>query len=134
MCTTCPASRTGLLGSRRTPDSHPRHHCRQPDHPSPANDTIPPLMALGAEVVLVNSAGERVVPLREFYLGVRRTLRQPDELLREIRIPAMLANQRGLFLKLGQRRAQAISVIDAAFVLTFDGEQVSEARITLGCL
>jgi xanthine dehydrogenase iron-sulfur cluster and FAD-binding subunit A len=101
---------------------------------SPANDTIPPLMALGAEVVLINAAGERVVPLREFYMGVRRTVRQPDELLREIRIPAMTGNQRGLFLKLGLRRAQAISVIDAAFVLTFDGDQVSEARITLGCL
>lgn len=101
---------------------------------SPANDTIPPLMALGAEVVLINTTGERVVPLREFYLGVRRTVRQPDELLREIRIPALTANQRGLFLKLGLRRAQAISVIDAAFVLTFDDEQVTDARITLGCL
>jgi len=101
---------------------------------SPANDTITPLMALDAEVVLVSMEGERVVPLHDFYPGVRRTLLKPDELLREIRVPAMTGNQRGLFLKLGLRRAQAISVINVALVLTFDEEQISEARITLGCL
>ncbi|HKT39876.1 MAG TPA: FAD binding domain-containing protein, partial [Ktedonobacterales bacterium] len=102
---------------------------------SPANDTIPPLMALGAELALVSAeGGERVVPLAEFYPAFRRTVLRPDELIREIRFPALRGNQRGIFLKLGLRRAQAISVIDVALVVTFDGEMVSDARITLGCL
>lgn len=101
---------------------------------SPANDTITPLMALDAEVVLISTVGKRIVPLRDFYPGFRRTALRPDELLCEIRIPAMQPDQRGLFLKLGLRRAQAISVINIAFVLTFSGEYVSDARITLGCL
>jgi xanthine dehydrogenase iron-sulfur cluster and FAD-binding subunit A len=101
---------------------------------SPANDTITPLMALNAEVVLVSRAGERGVSLHDFYLGVRRTRLEPDELLREIRIPALSTNQRGLFLKLGLRQAQAIAVINLAFVLTFEQDIISEARITLGCL
>src|SRR5690348_2837423 len=100
---------------------------------SPANDTITPLMALDAAVVLVSREGERVIPLERFYEGVRRTVLRPNELLREIRIPAMGDNQRGLFLKLGLRRAQAISVINVAFVLTFTADDVVEdARITLG--
>ncbi len=101
---------------------------------SPANDTIAPLIALDASLVLSSLAGERTIPLRDFYRGVRRTAMQSGELLREIRIPALTSAQRGLFLKLGLRRAQAISVIDVAFVLTFDGEIVTEACITLGCL
>ena len=54
---------------------------------SPANDTITPLMALDAEVVLASTEGERVVSLHDFYTGVRRTRLKPDELLREIRVP-----------------------------------------------
>ena len=101
---------------------------------SPANDTITPLVALGAELVLVSERGERVVPIDAFYLGVRRTALAPDELVREIRFPAMRDDQRGRFVKLGLRRAQAISVIDAAIVLTFDGDLATDARIALGSL
>ena len=101
---------------------------------SPANDTITPLIALDAELVLVSVRGERVLPLANFYLGVRRTALAPDELVREIRFPALRDDQRGRFVKLGLRRAQAISVIDAAVVLTFDGDTVTDARIALGSL
>jgi xanthine dehydrogenase iron-sulfur cluster and FAD-binding subunit A len=101
---------------------------------SPANDTITPLIALGAELTLSSVDGERVVPLSEFYEGFRKTVLRPNELIREIRVPALLPSQRGLFLKLGLRRAQATSVIDIAFVLGFEGETVTEARIALGSL
>ncbi|GCE12847.1 FAD binding domain-containing protein [Tengunoibacter tsumagoiensis] len=100
---------------------------------SPANDTIPPLMALDASVVLMSCAGERIVSLRDFYTGVRHTVCRPNELLREIRFPTLSIQQRSLFLKLGLRRAQAISVVNAAFVLLFDGDnRVEKAAITLG--
>jgi xanthine dehydrogenase iron-sulfur cluster and FAD-binding subunit A len=101
---------------------------------SPANDTITPLVALDAEIVLASMRGDRVMPLQDFYLGVRRTALAPDEILTEIRFPAMRENQRGRFIKLGLRRAQAISVIDAAVMLTFDGNTVTEAKIALGSL
>ena len=101
---------------------------------SPANDTITPLMALGAKVTLRSSAGERVVALQDFYQGVRKTVMQPDEMMVDIFFPAIRENQVGTFLKLGLRRSQAISVVDVAIVLTFAGDTVSEAAITLGAV
>lgn len=99
---------------------------------SPANDTITPLVALGASVVLASVRGERELALSDFYLGVRTTALAPDELIREIRVPAMAHDERGRFLKLGLRRAQAISVVNVAVVAAFAGDTVRDARIALG--
>ncbi len=101
---------------------------------SPANDTIAPLMALGARVRLRSQTGEREVPLSAFYTGVRQTVMRPDELLVDITFPALQAHQRGTFLKFGLRRAQAISVVHVAVVLSMEGEVVEEAAITLGAV
>ncbi len=101
---------------------------------SPANDTIAPLIALGAEIVLVSALGTRTLPLEEFYTGFRATALRPDEIVREIRFPALDVERRGIFLKLGLRRAQAISVVNLAIVLRFDGLKIEEASIALGCV
>jgi len=101
---------------------------------SPANDTIAPLLALDAELVLVSHDRERIVPLQELYTGLRKTVLAPEELVREIRFAGMTPNQRGIFVKLGLRQAQAISVINIAVVLTFSGDLVTAARVALGCV
>jgi xanthine dehydrogenase iron-sulfur cluster and FAD-binding subunit A len=99
---------------------------------SPANDTIPPLMALGTRLVLQSARGRREITLEDFYTGVRRNVMEPDEMLVDIYFPALTSNQRGTFYKLGLRKVQAISLVDCAIVLTFDGERVEKATITLG--
>jgi carbon-monoxide dehydrogenase medium subunit len=110
---------------------------------SPANDTITPLVALGAWVVLASEKGTRQVPLAEFYTGVRKTVMQPDEMLMEIAFPALRSvsgtassnsGQRGTFLKLGLRRAQAISLVNTAIVLDFGPTGLKSAVITLGAV
>jgi carbon-monoxide dehydrogenase medium subunit len=101
---------------------------------SPANDTIVPLIALNAELVVISLRGERRIKLEEFYTGVRKHVLRPDELVKEIIFPAMDQSQRGIYLKLGLRNAQAISLVNMAAVLTFDGEKISGASIALGAV
>jgi carbon-monoxide dehydrogenase medium subunit len=100
---------------------------------SPANDTITPLIALGGEVTLASLEGERTVSLANFYTGLRRTVMRPDEILTSISFPLLATNERGIFLKLGLRRAQAISVVNAAVIVALDDDgRVMRATITLG--
>ena len=66
---------------------------------SPANDTIPPLIAMNAMVVLQSIHGQREIPLSDFYKGVRQTLMKPDEMMVEIKFPALKTNQHGTFYK-----------------------------------
>jgi carbon-monoxide dehydrogenase medium subunit len=99
---------------------------------SPANDTISALWALDAEVELTSMRGPRVVALRDFYTGVRTTVMEPDELLTKISFAAMAAGSSGIFVKLGLRRAQAISVVHATMIVTRDDDIVTAAAIALG--
>jgi xanthine dehydrogenase iron-sulfur cluster and FAD-binding subunit A len=99
---------------------------------SPANDTIPPLMALGATLVFQSTHAIREIPLSEFYTGVRKNVMEADEVLVDIYFPALKQNQRGTFYKLGLRKVQAISLVDCAVILTLEDGRVENAAITLG--
>jgi xanthine dehydrogenase iron-sulfur cluster and FAD-binding subunit A len=108
---------------------------------SPANDTITPLMALGAWVTLASAKGSRRLLLQDFYTGVRKTVLRPDEMLVDISFPALRCapdgsfGQRGTFLKLALRRVQAISLVNAAVILDLGSEKhVKSAVITLGAV
>ena len=101
---------------------------------SPANDTIVPLVALDADLVVKSSSGERRIALNKFFTGVRKQVLKPDELVTEIVIPAMRPTQRGTYLKLGLRKAQAISLVNMAAVIDFDDSTIKAASITLGAV
>ncbi len=103
---------------------------------SPANDSISALMALEASVEISGSTNgvvtSRVVPLHELFSGFRSTVLAPHELITTIRVPKLAASQRGIWVKLGLRRAQAISVVHAGIVLGLDGDTVQSARLAMG--
>ncbi len=101
---------------------------------SPANDTITALFALDARIDVAGSAGTRRLEIAEFCTGFRKTALLPGELVTAISVRKGTNHRRGIFLKLGLRRAQAISVINVAVVVAFDGARVRDARIALGCV
>jgi len=77
--------------------------------------------------------GERVVPLRQFYLGPNRTVIQPDELLTEIRIRATGKGEGSCYQKIGRRQAMTLAVLNATSRVKLDDQGVVEfAAIALG--
>ena len=100
---------------------------------SPAADTAPPLIALGAEVELTSKTGTRRVSLDEFMIGVNKTLIQPDELLTALRWPVPPARSAAGFYKIGLRKADACSVINAAVMVAWnENGRCQQARIAIG--
>lgn len=99
----------------------------------PSADTPPALLALNAEVVLVGTNGERVVPLDNFFVGPAQSVRE-RELISELRIPlADCDDLRGGFYKIG-RTAEDISMVNAAATLKIQGGTITRARLVLGAV
>jgi xanthine dehydrogenase small subunit len=99
---------------------------------SPIGDSMPWLIALGAEVVLQGSAGVRTLALEDFYLGYQKKDLQPDELVTAIRIPLPQAGRQWRTYKLAKRFDQDISAVCAAFSIRLDGELITDIRIAYG--
>jgi CO/xanthine dehydrogenase FAD-binding subunit len=95
---------------------------------SPAGDTLPVLAALDASIELTNTAGAvRLVDWRNFFVGVKRTARQPDELISAVVLPVLDSRQD--YLKVGTRNAMVISVAGVALVVDLGNRNV---RVGLG--
>ena len=76
---------------------------------SPAGDAHPPLLAAGAVVEVESAArGTRLIPVAEFYTGVKRNALEPDELIAAVLVPTAAGPQQ--FCKVGTRNAMVIAV------------------------
>ncbi|HEY0834289.1 MAG TPA: FAD binding domain-containing protein [Azospirillum sp.] len=84
---------------------------------SPAADGTPNLLVLDATVDLASAAGTRRVPVADFVVGNRRTLRRPDEVVTALHVPGFAPGTRATFLKLGGRRYLVISIVMVAALL-----------------
>jgi CO/xanthine dehydrogenase FAD-binding subunit len=103
---------------------------------SPAGDSLPPLYALNATVVTRNHSGRREIPIEEFFIGYRKTALKIDELIEEVHFDAIGPNDRGAYMKLGLREANAISIVDVAVVLKDKKTDNSfgEVRVAMGAV
>ncbi|MDW8029298.1 MAG: xanthine dehydrogenase family protein subunit M [Armatimonadota bacterium] len=100
---------------------------------SPAGDTLPALLVLDASVKIVSKKGERLIPLKEFFLGPGKTVRQPDELLTEVIIPIPKGRFGSSFYKLSVRRYMDIAIVNAAAAVAVDEHGfITDAKIALG--
>jgi len=90
---------------------------------SPAGDTLPVLHALDARVEAVGPAGSRVLPVREFVIGPKRTALAPGELIAAVHVPVLRGPQD--YLKVGVRNAMVIAVASVALVVDLDRRELA---------
>ncbi len=102
---------------------------------SPANDTISALMTLNANIVAQSIDGVRIIPIVEFYKGVRKTILKKNELVTDIWFINPGDNSFSFFKKQGLRKAQAISLLNVSLVCQYDTSyDIYDMRIAFGSL
>jgi xanthine dehydrogenase small subunit len=99
---------------------------------SPIGDTLPCLIALGADVTLASSSGERSMPVESFITGYRQTALLPGEVIRAVRIPFLQDGQQFAAYKLSKRFDQDIATVIGAFLLERRNGVVSQFRAAYG--
>jgi xanthine dehydrogenase small subunit len=99
---------------------------------SPIGDGPPVLLALDAELIVQSKAGTRKLPIAEFFIGYRKTLLAPGELLTSIRVPRHRPTH-AHFYKVSKRMLDDISTVAAAFALDLDEQgSITRARLAFG--
>ncbi|MDH5588404.1 MAG: FAD binding domain-containing protein [Gemmatimonadota bacterium] len=85
-------------------------------------DTPPVLMTLDATAILVSAAGEREIPVRDFFVadGITNTRRAPGEIVAEIRIPMASASRRTAYEKLRARKSIDFPLLTVAVAAEVD--------------
>src|SRR3954447_17770987 len=88
---------------------------------SPAADTAPPLLVHGARVTIASLDGDRTASLDEFFLGPRRTLCGPGELVTRIELPRPAPGSGSAFRRLTRRRGVDLATVSVAAGVGVDG-------------
>ena len=101
---------------------------------SPAGDLLPPLMAYDAQFKLLSTKGKKIAPAEEFFIGPKKTILEPAQLLTRIILPLPSERTYGSWIKIGKRKALIIATITLALVVEMaeDNKTVKDVRICLG--
>ena len=87
-------------------------------HASPGADMAPGLLCLGARVRIASQRGEREVPLKDFFTGVKRTVLNHDEIVEAITVPPSTAKSRGAYRKLKRIDGHDLALVSVAVTNT----------------
>ncbi len=98
---------------------------------SPIGDTPPPLIALGATLVLESADGMRELPLERYFLDYGRQDRKPGEFVAAVRVPTPVPDSFRCY-KVSKRFEQDITAVLGAFVVLVSDGTVVSARLAFG--
>ena len=101
---------------------------------SPAADTSPALLAVGAIAKIVGPKGTREVAVDKFFTGPGQSVLQPGEMVTQILIPPPGPHTSDRYIRMIPRNEMDIAIVGAGASVTLDGDKVSAVRIGLGAV
>ena len=101
---------------------------------SPAADTVGPLIALNARLVLYSATSERTIPLETYATGPSRNVRAPGELITRVLIDRLSDHESGGFAKMGQRQALACAKLSVTVRVGIERGRFTMARVVLAAV
>ncbi len=102
---------------------------------APSADTAPPLIAYRAQVTVRGTAGERRLPLDEFFRAPGSNALAAGEVLVAIEVPPLPPKSGAAYMKLPARSAVDITAVGVAASITLDAQGVCQAvGIVLGAV
>ncbi len=102
---------------------------------SPAADSVPALIALGATALVAGPEDERTVPVEGFVVAPGRTVLRSGELLVGLQVPPPPpAKSSSAYLRFTPRNEMDIAVVGVGVALVMDGERCLKAQIALGAV
>lgn len=100
----------------------------------PSADSAPALLVLDAKIRIISEAGERLVPIDEFFTGGCRTVVQPGEIVSEIIVPTPEAGWKSVYYPHTLRRALDLAIVGVAAAGKVEDGQCEDIRIALGAV
>ena len=99
---------------------------------SPIGDTMPALIALGAELEVLGPDGSRIMPLESFFIAYGKQDLRQGEFVRSVFVPRLNGNQHFAAYKISKRFDQDISALLGCFTVTVENDVVADMRIAFG--
>ena len=99
---------------------------------SPIGDSMPLLIALKAQVILMSARGHRQMPLEDFYTGYRKTVLAKDEVVAWIVVPRPIAGEQLRAYKISKRYDDDISAVCLVINATIEKDVVTKVSIGAG--
>ncbi len=103
---------------------------------SPAADSIPSLIALGAVCHIAGPNGQRTLPAEQFCKGPGQNALAENEMLVSLSFPAPRPGSGAAFLRFIPRNEMDIAVVNAAAMVTLDADKqhIAGVRLAVGAV
>ena len=97
----------------------------------PSADSVAPLLLFDTDCVIASVKGERIVPLKDFFIGPKRTVLEKDEILKGFKVYKQAPGTGSRYIKYTRRKAMDLALCGVSVLVALEDEVITKARAAL---